>query len=293
MACIFCSNGNSFGNVEHIVPESMGNTNYILDKGIVCDSCNSRFSSFEKKAQGSTIFGHERARLGHKNKDGNPVKGKTGGVEFTGSKEFKKNEIVVKGLEKAEIISYNRRTGRFKIRIQGFDKSEVATSKFLLKIAFEALFKSKPELWAKYDFSNLIKFVRGIENKDWPFISPKKELIPFLSIPENGDEQALNEIPCQLRISEVDSDNLIFRFVYASKNVAFEINLLNRNLEWIKPHIPKGNIFCVYPRHFDKYLGIPPGGVKVKTPQIKYAKQKQSRPTPKRKKPRKVKSRSR
>lgn len=39
--CIFCkSSQNSFTSVEHIFPESLGNKEKILPKGVVCDRCN-------------------------------------------------------------------------------------------------------------------------------------------------------------------------------------------------------------------------------------------------------------
>lgn len=262
MACIFCPETEKFNKVEHIIPESMGNKEYVLEKGVVCDDCNNRFSSFEGKAQTSSIIGHERASLGHRNKDGKPVKGKTD-IEFIGTGE--KGRIIVRGLKPSVVRNFNPKTNTFEIRAEGFAKSEEATSKLLLKIAYEALYKSKPEIWSKYDFTDLVNYIKGIENKPWPFITPKNELQLFTDIPENEDKKALNVIPCQLLFSEEDSENLIFRFVYGQRNLAFEINLLNRNLEWIKPHKDKGNIFCVYPRNFDKKLGIPPEGNIIKT----------------------------
>jgi hypothetical protein len=39
--CIFCkSNKNPFTSIEHIFPESIGNKQFILPKGVVCDVCN-------------------------------------------------------------------------------------------------------------------------------------------------------------------------------------------------------------------------------------------------------------
>jgi hypothetical protein len=45
MQCIFCKNqSDTSKSVEHIIPESLGNTEHILRKGIVCDSCNNYFA---------------------------------------------------------------------------------------------------------------------------------------------------------------------------------------------------------------------------------------------------------
>ena len=45
MRCLFCKeNSDNTKSVEHIVPEALGNKNYILPKGYVCDKCNNYFS---------------------------------------------------------------------------------------------------------------------------------------------------------------------------------------------------------------------------------------------------------
>lgn len=45
MRCIFCKRDSSASrSVEHILPESLGNTKRVLPKGVVCDGCNNYFS---------------------------------------------------------------------------------------------------------------------------------------------------------------------------------------------------------------------------------------------------------
>ena len=45
MRCIFCkSNSKSSRSVEHIIPESLGNLDHTLPRGVVCDSCNNYFA---------------------------------------------------------------------------------------------------------------------------------------------------------------------------------------------------------------------------------------------------------
>ena len=44
--CLFClSQENSFSSVEHIFPESLGNKEKVLPKGVVCDKCNNEVLS--------------------------------------------------------------------------------------------------------------------------------------------------------------------------------------------------------------------------------------------------------
>lgn len=51
MQCIFCKGcSDESKSVEHIIPESLGNKDYVLPKGVVCDKCNNYFATnIEKK----------------------------------------------------------------------------------------------------------------------------------------------------------------------------------------------------------------------------------------------------
>lgn len=45
MKCIFCKNNtDDCKSKEHVIPESLGNTDYFLEKGWVCDKCNNYLS---------------------------------------------------------------------------------------------------------------------------------------------------------------------------------------------------------------------------------------------------------
>jgi len=51
MKCIYCLKDEShvqFNSKEHVIPRTIGGK-HTLDKGIVCDRCNNRFSGLEKK----------------------------------------------------------------------------------------------------------------------------------------------------------------------------------------------------------------------------------------------------
>ncbi len=50
MRCIFCKAESSDSrSVEHILPESLGNTKHVLPKGVVCDKCNNYFAKAVEK----------------------------------------------------------------------------------------------------------------------------------------------------------------------------------------------------------------------------------------------------
>src|SRR3990172_9041277 len=64
MRCVFCKNDcTNSRKVEHIIPESLGNTKHLLPKGVVCDSCNSYFGiKVEKPLLDSHYFRQARFR---------------------------------------------------------------------------------------------------------------------------------------------------------------------------------------------------------------------------------------
>lgn len=78
MNCIFCHKDSSTSkSVEHIVPESLGNKNYFLPKGYVCDNCNHYFAiKVEKELLSQPYFVSLRFRNEILTKKGKLVKQK-------------------------------------------------------------------------------------------------------------------------------------------------------------------------------------------------------------------------
>lgn len=72
MWCVFCEHDASTSrSVEHIIPESLGNKEHILERGIVCDKCNNYFASkIEEPVLSSINFQNLRSRQGIANKRG-------------------------------------------------------------------------------------------------------------------------------------------------------------------------------------------------------------------------------
>lgn len=72
MKCIFCGcPSNDSKSVEHIVPESLGNSKHVLPRGVVCDGCNNYFA---RKLEGPVLshrsFRNLRAWIGLQAKSG-------------------------------------------------------------------------------------------------------------------------------------------------------------------------------------------------------------------------------
>lgn len=72
MLCIFCEKDSQDSvSVEHIIPESLGNNEHILPRGIVCDKCNNYFASkVEEPVLNSLFFRNLRGRQQVANKRG-------------------------------------------------------------------------------------------------------------------------------------------------------------------------------------------------------------------------------
>jgi putative sterol carrier protein len=78
--------------------------------------------------------------------------------------------------------------------LKSFDKSEVAGSKLLLKMALSSIFTSQRDLFKEYDFDNLKDFLMGKNNIDWPFMTSKFEIAKFKSIPRYIDKYNLTQV---------------------------------------------------------------------------------------------------
>lgn len=79
MRCIFCKRDSTKSrSIEHIIPESLGNTDHVLPRGAVCDTCNNYFA---RKVEGPLLdthwFRHARSRQWVPNKRGliPPIRG--------------------------------------------------------------------------------------------------------------------------------------------------------------------------------------------------------------------------
>lgn len=126
-------------SVEHVVPESLGNTEHVLPVGAVCDNCNQYFSrKVERQILESSIFRLLRADMAVPNKRGRiPVWGPRDGAGHPDYRQM---------------------------------------SRFLAKVGLEALaFKMlsvtgwNDELVDQPALDELRRFARYNEGPDWPF----------------------------------------------------------------------------------------------------------------------------
>ena len=161
MNCIICDEPVLKSSIEHIIPESLGNTTYFLEKGVLCSICNNRFSEFEDKAITRSFLSMIRMQNGIKTKKGKPSTIKIGNFKAQGHEEFKKNIITFNNYEEKHNTSRNLKAGSYDITINDFDNTEMSASKMLLKIGFEAIYKSQKDIFKKYNFILYRKFCKA------------------------------------------------------------------------------------------------------------------------------------
>jgi len=167
--CIFCKkNSDNSKSIEHIIPESLGNVEHVLPKGIVCDSCNNYFSiKIERTLLDKLYFKNLRHRNFIKTKKGRLVPDKAllmhpkgGWVEMWidengfifNHEDHEKIELIANGECKSLIIP----------TFPDPEKEDKIVSRFLAKAALESL---------------VYKYVHA---KDWiEEIIEKKELDPI------------------------------------------------------------------------------------------------------------------
>lgn len=248
MKCIICDNENNSKSIEHIVSESFGNKDYVISIGEVCDTCNARFSGFENTALSNSVFIFERARFGIETKKGHTAKGKLNGISVEGDKDFRPGFASVRGLNKENFKDFDPLTQEGHLVVPAFDKSEVATSKLLLKTGIEALYKSQRKVFNSCNFQELKDYLQTNNNIDWPFVTSNYEIDKFESIPRFTDKFKLNKINCYLSYLLVDQNTLLFKFRYGA--ISMIINLINRDLGWIQTVLNSDNNARVYPVHY-------------------------------------------
>lgn len=260
--CIFCDKPNEATSLEHIIPESLGNKTYLMEKSAVCDVCNFKFSDFEGKALTNSIFGIERARLGIVTKKGKSGKAKINHLEISGHPQFEKNKIYVSRLDSENLINYDESTGNGQLVFFAFDKSEASACKLALKIAMESIYTYNRKIFAKYDFKDLKGYLTNKNSKDWVFLITDFENEKFESIPKRNVKYDLKiKNHCELKLLEIDENNLLFRFRFGS--ISMMLNLINRGIDWTFLYVQNDELIQIYPKH---YKG------KIEARQLLYAK---------------------
>lgn len=195
--CIFCGSLGPFNTIEHIIPESLGNTEDCLVKEGLCDNCQKYFGqNVEKYVLEKTAFGLYRTLYNIPTKKRNkpffdisiPEKqsGKIPsahsesdyGIILHPNDNFEKNllelEVVDEKMYESIIASGN------KLKIVVTPLMLINIGRFLGKMAIELIYKKFGAHVHDSQFDPLRKYARrGTTNEIWPILignlNPEKE----------------------------------------------------------------------------------------------------------------------
>ncbi|HJV39730.1 MAG TPA: HNH endonuclease [Geothrix sp.] len=144
MRCIFCKKDSQTSkSVEHVIPESLGNSTLILAPGVVCDKCNQYFAvKVEKQLLGESLMESLRSSHFIESKKGKIPTGKgfIDGHEVliqpTTSGKLKANILVPTKVFQS--IKHNN-SNNVVVSTGGLPGESPITSRFIAKIALETL----------------------------------------------------------------------------------------------------------------------------------------------------------
>ena len=196
LRCIFCKRASEDNrSVEHIIPESLGNSAHVLPSGIVCDQCNQYFArKVERQILESAMFMHLRS--------GMEVPSKRGRIPAWRPSD---------GIQRP---SY-RQMGRLLCKIG----IEVLAFKTL------AVSESNNEIVNKTVFDEIRQFARFNQGSDWPFTTRTLHPINAVFVDCGERFELLNEFDILL------IDNTEVFAVISLFGVEFVLNLCSRNLD--------------------------------------------------------------
>lgn len=216
--CLFCKSAdNSFLSVEHIFPESLGNKEKILPKGVVCDRCNNEIlSSLDAELLDFDPIKFLRTMNGVKSKKGkvpissfknirieNPNEG-TIYVDLQGSKNFQSHS-----------------SNRFDLKFQSNKKIDSVRLKLLArslyKIGLELIYLDHGR---DFTLSNRFDDVRNI-------ILGKKDFNGYLLIGTNEDSLKTGVTYKFLE----DNGIAVFDFNYLFIRILFDMEHRSMDLE--------------------------------------------------------------
>lgn len=258
MRCIFCkNNSDNCKSIEHIVPESLGNKEHVLPKGVVCDSCNSYFSlKIEKPALESDFFKNLRFRTGIESKKGKIPPGK-GIIPLTNDfpeiylPKHSNNIEVVINKESYELIRQGKIKQMYVPMSTSFPENNQHVSRMLAKIGYEFLVLRLSETDIEIrefvidedGLQPIRKYVRyNPKNENWVYSVRK--------IYEEDETFYLEDGKSVDMVFECDflyTNKMELYFVIAFKGVEFVINMTGSSIDGYNTWLAdKNNISPLY-----------------------------------------------
>jgi hypothetical protein len=251
MKCIFCKeNSVNSTSIEHIIPESLGNKEAVLPKGIVCDSCNNYFSrKIEKKLLSTPFYKSLRSRYCIESKKGKipldvgylPITGSE--IEVDINNPNKPDDRILRVLVPKK-SDFNRiLNGEIKeiyIPVATKLKKSAVVSRFLAKVGIEVIAynfwdyaKDVNYLITEELFNPLRNYARyGIGIKFWDYYQRRI----YNELEEGSSQQKIYEF--KIWSTENDYNTLGLHLTIVLYGLEFTLNLfepsINRYQKWLE-----------------------------------------------------------
>ncbi|PCI21591.1 MAG: hypothetical protein COB67_13975 [SAR324 cluster bacterium] len=193
--CIFCYEKGPYNTIEHIIPKSLGNDDFLLHN-CVCDKCQNYFGrAVQSFVLLKTPFAFWRVKYGTKSK-----KGKLPSIDFSVPKKDK-GKLPIVSKHNDQFVNFTAHdNGSMSVSmqdkkmledVQNGDKTSfkfllspkhlVLMGRFLGKMAIEILADDNRSFALHKDFNKLRKYTRqGITKSIWPIING--QLVDHLDI---------------------------------------------------------------------------------------------------------------
>lgn len=248
--CIFCQKSTlNSKSVEHIVPESLGNKNIILEKGWVCDACNNyiavkieqpvlQLPFFNQYRHDLDIFS-KRGRI--PNKDGFLLDEETTKVTMGKAKNKEERieidsyllkQLLAGGIEEIPLI-----TMEF-----GAPENQPLVSKFLAKIGIEALaWEAKnhgadESVYNQESLNNVKRYIRNAKKGEmWNYTT--RRLYNSEAWLKDGD--AYIKVISSWAFIVTSDQQLLFQFLFVGTE--FTIDMTNPDTQSITQWLAKNN----------------------------------------------------
>lgn len=220
--CLFCRRRSvSFERVEHPIPESLGNDDFILPPGWVCDGCNQYFGSkIEARVLSMPPFSIERAAFSVRTKKGHLPHHKDDGFALAAT-GFGGTLAIVEGNTAAALRVMQ--TGVYiPDTPPGYDD---LVARFLLKIGLEIVLAQQVDVYDKgYDLARrCARYGERVHEWDVAYgIYPRRKDLLVARRWDGLGPINTHQI-YQFEAGVMDSGDVMFTFIYATSIMAVNL----------------------------------------------------------------------
>jgi len=258
MSCLFCITGTDFNTVEHIIPESMGNDDLILN-GEVCDKCQNFFSHIENYVLRNTPIGFWRILLGIKTKGRKLpsvdfTKKVTSKGVFPDSHERHDNigfiaheDFSTELIASNSIENYINNVGEGRLHYVITPKVIFELGRFLGKIGLELICSQDTSFARSNNFDEIRKYVRyGTQKELWTIFHASTGKTQDLFLYEQVENGVKEDIVCYSYSLKQIENHIIFNLIVGTDSWFICLNKMIFSTEIIKTGFPKQNTKMIW-----------------------------------------------